>query len=293
MADTLVEYLGRYFRCNLRIRNEQTRKIYRLALKNLESVVGKPPTLDDLTDDNCAAMMSLLVELGRAIPTVNERRARLHAFWSWLAKRNIVTQWPTTPALSEPRRTPKAWTKDQLVELIRTCSRLEGNIGTIPAKYWWTSLHLALWDTGERISALLGARWEHLEGDWLHLPAEVRKGQKKDGVYRLSLPTVAMLEKIRSERPMIWPWPYVPMYLWVKYKKIRTAAGLADDRWSAFHRMRRSVASHLKAAGGDATEALGHEDRSTTERSYIDPRISGRPQPKDWLFRIDDEHEIS
>jgi hypothetical protein len=39
--------------------------------------------------------------------------------------------------------------------------------------------------------------------------------------------------------------------------------------------MRRSFASHLHAAGGDATKALHHSTRSVTINHYIDPRIAG------------------
>lgn len=289
MSDTLLEHLHRYFRCNLKIRSEQTRKIYRLTIKNLEVVVGHPPELSDLTDDNCAAMMLAMLDTGRAERTANERRARLHAFWTWLAKRGVVAKFPTTPALDIPQRAPLAWTKDELVKLIRACSQQEGKIGTLPANLWWTSLHLAMWDTGERISAMIGAEWVHLQGEWLHLPARVRKGRKTDATYKLSAQTLAMLEKIRGDRPFIWSWPYVPMYLWVAYKKLRLKAGLPADRYSSFHRMRKSVASHLEAAGGDATEALGHASRSVTIRAYLDHRIAQREQPKDRLFRLDDE----
>lgn len=289
MSDDLKDHLNRYFRCNLKIRSEQTRAIYRYTLANLHDSLGHNPTLDDLTDDNCAAMMNYLLQAGKAERTVNERRARLHAFWSWLAKRSIVKTFPTTPRLEVPIRTPIAWTKAELIELLKACGAQEGTIGTIPAKHWWASLHLVMWDTSERISALIATRWEHLQGEWLHLPAEVRKGKRSDACYKLRPETLRLLEKIRSDRPYIWPWPYVPMYLWVKYRILRKQAGLPSDRLSSFHRMRKSVASHLEAAGGNATEALGHASRSVTVRSYLDPRITEKPQPMDKLFRIEED----
>ena len=43
-----------------------------------------------------------------------------------------------------------------------------------------------------------------------------------------------------------------------------------------FHRIRKTVASMFEAAGCNATELLGHSNRSTTDK-YIDPRLC---QPK-------------
>jgi len=122
---------------------------------------------------------------------------------------------------------------------------------------------------------------------WLVIPAEVRKGQAEDRTYRLSAESTGWLETIRRpKRDLIWPWPFAESYLWIAYKRLRKRAGLPSDRRSSFHRMRRSVASHFEAAGGNATELLGHSDRRLTQRSYLDPRFCKAPQAVDRLFRL-------
>jgi integrase len=286
----LAAHLDRYFACNPRIRDDQTRKVYRLALARLAEVCGHAPTVDDLTDDNVASVMTAMLRDGRAIPTVNERRARLNAFWTWLAKRGVVGTFPTTPPLPAPRRIPRAWTREELGRLVKACAAQRGWIACVPASDWWLTLHYVAWDSGERIGALLGAQWSHLSGEWLILPAEIRKGQGADRAYRLSPQTVAALEKIRYPvRGELWPWPFHPCYLWSRYKKLRKEAGLPIDRQSGFHRIRRSVASHLAALGGNATEAMGHSSPAVTRDSYIDPTIAVPPQPSDLLFRLEEE----
>jgi hypothetical protein len=60
---------------------------------------------------------------------------------------------------------------------------------------------------------------------------------------------------------------------------------LPTDRSCKPQKMRRSHASHLKAAGGDATASLMHESDSTTRKSYLDPSITDSP-PAAKLFRI-------
>jgi integrase len=189
--------------------------------------------------------------------------------------------------LPVPRKTPLAWSRDELEKLLTACGSQVGFVGHVPASWWWVSLHLALWDTGERIGALIQCRWEWLNEGWLVMPAEVRKGKVADMTYHLSAETLEAIETIRRpHRDLIWEWPFAPTYLWYAYRKIRKRAGMAADRRSSFHRMRRSVASHYEAAGGNATELLGHSDRKLTKASYLDPRYARQPQAQDRLFRL-------
>lgn len=276
---------SKYFPTNAKIRSDQTKHQYAFAINNLSESLGREPTLQDLTDDNIAAMMLFLVRKNLAPRTINERRGRIHTFWLWLAKRGYVSTWPTTAKLIEPERTPRAWTREQLAAVFAAGDRERIIIAGVPGPLWWKSLHYGLWDTGERITALMNCEWKHLDGEWLTVPAEIRKGRKKDMVYRLDAETVAAIAEIRKpERTKIWPWPYCTSYLWIRYKIIRKRAGLPTDRRSAFHRLRKSVASHFEAAGGNATELFGHSSRSVT-RAYLDPTIVKPKQAIDLLFR--------
>lgn len=276
---------GTYFPLNHRIRDEKTRSQYRFALRNLRDAIGSEPRVSDLTDDNVSRLMSLLLARSLAAKTVNERRGRINCLWSWLARRGVVSTWPTVARIPEPVRIPVAWSREDLDRLFRAADTERLLISGVPSPSWWRTLHLVAWDTGERITALLGCRWDHLSGEWLAIPAELRKAKRRDMAYRLAPETVRELDAVRSPtRDLIWPWPLNWSYLWTRYRLIRQRAGLPTDRWSAFHRIRRSVASHYEAAGGNATELLGHESRATT-RAYLDPRITGTPQAVDLLFR--------
>lgn len=285
MANLLELCETRYFRHNPRIRDEKTRLQYRIVLKDFAASLGRATDTSDLTDDNVAAMMFFLLDRGLAIRTVNERRGRLNALWSWLARRGVLNTWPTTPPMPEPERTPIGWLRHEIPQLFAAFERERVLIAGIPAPAWWKSLHYAFWDSGERVTALISSRWEFLQGEWLMLPAEVRKGKRKDRAYRLCSDTLAAIEEIRRpKRDLIWPWPHRKDYLWTRYRKIRERVGLPTDRRSSFHRMRKTVASHFEAAGGDATHLLGHETRRIT-MSYLDPRIVTPPQAGDLLFR--------
>ena len=275
-----------YFLVKLRIRADRTQLQYHFAITNLGDFVGHDPTTDDLSDDNVAGMMGLLLRHGLSATTVNERRGRINALWTWCAKRGIVKTFPTVQPIPEPERTPIAWNRDELAVILRECDVEGGRIAGIPARLWWSSLHLAMWDSSERIGALLAVKWSMLHDDFLIIPAEVRKGGRRDRAYQLHANTLAMLSLITvPHRELVWPWDRSYQRLWGRYKLILKRAGLPADRNSMFHRMRRSVASHYEAAGGNATELLGHSDRRTTIAGYLDPTIVPQAQAIDRLFR--------
>lgn len=85
--------------------------------------------------------------------------------------------------------------------------------------------------------------------------------------------TLAALERIREPaRDLIFPWRLHRSTFYHHYRRLIERAGLSYTR-SGPQKMRRSFASHLEAAGGNATAALQHCNRSVTLKSYIDPRI--------------------
>jgi integrase len=282
---TFDAHLEEYFDLNPKIQSWKTIKQYRIAIANFREAIGKSPALEDLTNDNIGRLMRHLANRELAPKTINERRGRVQAFWKFLAERGTLTYFPSTPRIPEPVRTPLAWLRPELERLFSAVDRLEGRVGSIPKRAWWKALLLVAWDSGERIGALLELRWSHISEDWVHIPAEFRKGKKKDTIHRLALDTLTALRAIKhGDRELVFPWPHDPDYIYKKYEEILEAAGLPTDRRSKFHRIRRSVASHYEAAGGNATKLLGHTSRKTTE-SYLDPRIVKEVQAIDLLFR--------
>lgn len=283
----LAPLLEEFFLLDIDINDDKTRYLYRLALKNFAAAIGRPPCLADLTNDNLTRLTRSLLDKRLAAATVNERCRRVAKFWEFLARRGAVAIWPNRIKIPEPVRTPIAWLRPELARIFDAVKSLQGDICGIPRAKWWRALLLLDWDSGERIGALLALRWSYLAQDgWLHVPAEARKGKRKDMTYRLAPDTLDALSAIRQPaREYIFPWPYDENYIFNRFEQILERAKLPTDRKSKFHRMRRSVASHYEAAGGNATRLLGHEDRRTTIRSYLDPRIVSQSQAIDLLFR--------
>lgn len=256
----------------LRGRSQNSIRLYELCITQFSRTVGHPPQIADLTEDN------LLTHLARrhavAPATRNKELAELTALWRLASQRKLIDTWPDLQPETEPERTPIAWMASEVHAIMRAAARQQGTIERIRKADWWSGLIRLLFDTGERISACTSAKWNWVQGEWITVPAEARKGKTRDRQYRLSEYTLLALEQIRKQSTCkeIFPWPFTDGYLWNRYKLIVKAAGLPTTRAHAFHACRKTVGSAVYAAGLDPQDTLDHSDRRTTQR-YLDPRF--------------------
>lgn len=278
LSDLLAEYAGSA------LLTANTLRLHQTGCKHFSAFLGRTALVSDLTDATLCRYISSRVAAGKSRATVRGEVAKLLALWRYAAKRHYVDEWPTVRPPRAPERAPLAWSRGELDKLF-AATQLAGPVGSVPGFLWWGALASCLWDTGERIGAMLSLEWYgvDLEGLTLLLPAEVRKGQTRDRVYRIAGDTAQRLALLPRDRNPFF-WPYHESTLYNRYKRLLQRAGLPCDRRSKFHRIRRSTASHYAAAGGDATELLGHSSRAVT-RLYLDPRLCGPPPAVDLLFR--------
>lgn len=274
-----------YFRLRLTIRSEKTRYQYRLAVQQFGEHLGRPATLADLQDDLLTMWMSRLLDLKLAVDTVRERVGRIQTLWSWLAKRGVVLRWPTVLRPPAPDPLPTALTEDQLRRLFLSARKERGFIGCIPADLWWISFMAFVWNTSERKGAVLAVRieWLDLERRVCTIPPDVRKGRRKWGVYELWSETIPLLRAVVAVNPLrdlVWPWDRHEVSYYTSYNRILRDAGIPVNRKTKTHGLRCSHATWLEVAGGNPTKQLGHGDRATTDRHYIDPRMIHSDQPK-------------
>lgn len=272
-----------YFPARLKIRHPHTKAQYRFAVNNLGEYLGRIPTLEHLTDDHVAGMMGYLIDVkGLAPRTANERRARLHALWRWLAQRGHLSQWPTTEPLPLAGRPPRAWSQDELRRLFAAAEAERRPVGEIPGQHWWPALMAWLWNTSERIGATLAMEWSHLDLPQrvAVLPADIRKGSRKWASYTLWPETVTLLERIREpERRIVFAWPHTVHTYYNRWNAILRRAGLPTDRNCKSHALRVSHATWVRVLSGQHAQTLGHSSSETTTRYYEDPRIAKRAAP--------------
>ena len=281
---------NRFLPERLAFKSESTKTHYRLALENLDTFLGRPARVVDLTDQNVVGMMAWLVDTGRSIRTANNRRDYLLAFWRWCARKRLVEEFPDVDPLEEPDVMPTSWSKEQLGKLLDACSRQTGEIASVKASDWWIAIHRVWWDTAERTGATFKMEWQHFDSKagTLYLPGDVRKANKK-ALYNLKPQTVAAIEAIRApERKLIFEFKssFCLGTFYNRYTRLLKDAGLPHGRRDKPQKMRRSFASHLEAAGGNATEALQHSSRAVTCNSYLDERIVKTEAPNLLLFDV-------
>ncbi len=279
----------------LRSRRANTKRLYKITLRIFADFLDRPPTLDDFTDDTLNRFAAWRQEKGKSKNTINRNLTDLIAMWRWAHRKGYVSDLPDIELEKEVKETPVAWKRDELDRIFESVRQEEGRISGVPASVFWTALLLMFWDTGERVSAVRGLTWEHIDLDdcWVHFKAENRKGGSADNARRLGKDTRACLESMRrwqvtaenySPDALVFQWEYSNSYIYRAYARILKRAGLPSGKMYKFHCLRKTVASHFEKAGGNATELLCHYSRAIT-KCYLDPRIVERTEAVDLLFR--------
>jgi site-specific recombinase XerD len=284
---TLAQFFEKtYWPHKTRGRSANNLRLYKDSLRVFEKFLGRAPVLEDLTDESLAACMAWRIGQKRSPETANRAARHLLALWRFAAKKRYLDEFPTVELLATPKRVPRAWLEDDLRLMFAAADKVPGMIAGVSARHWWTALLATIWNTGERIGAVLRLRWDDvdLKRRWIVAPAEIRKGGRRDKAFQLAEYTCQALAAIQVRRELVFAWPLRVESIYHRLKQdILRPAGLPTDRSCKFHRIRRSMASYYKAAGGDPTEALDHQNTATT-RLYLDPRVTETKSPADLLF---------
>lgn len=259
-------------------KSANTVRLYDVLFRNFEKSIGHCPTLDDLTNECVQGHMQRLLDDGRAKATANRDRCCLIALWRYAAQLDLITRWPDVPKETEPIREPQAWLREDIDKLFLAVSQLTGTLKntSVPWSMWFELLIRMMLDTGERIGAIREARWNWIENGSLLVPAEFRKGGKRDKFFPLSKESIELIGKIRKiscDKTKIFVWTYSSTYLWNRYNRLIESAGLPNGRQSKTHRLRKTHASVANAAGLDAQKLLDHSSARITAR-YIDARFA-------------------
>ena len=271
----VVRLLEEYMAVRLPFAGEQTRRKFRRVARLLDEYLGRSAVCADFTERN---VLGVLASLDGTPETINQQRAKLVALWNYAAKQRIVDRFPVIPKMPSPRKLPVAFSVDDFRRLLAAATQQTGSISGIEAALWWKTLLVLGWATGERRTALLSFRW----GDYsetrktLIARAESRKGRDRDRIYALPDWAVSLLALHPWPRgELIVPWDRNENAYFLAWNRLLKTAGLPADRYHKTHALRRSHASHLAAAGLDASSSLGHSSPLVTERHYLDPRIVG------------------
>jgi site-specific recombinase XerD len=287
---TLSQFFDEYYRpLKLRGRSANTVRLYANTLKQYEKFLGRQATIEaDLNDLQVSRYLEHRSR-SRSPFTAEKERNQLCALWRCAADRRMTEMRPCIPVTLIPFRVPTAWSIDQLKTLIATAKVTPGMIGDVPARIWWTALIQVLWQSAERIGAIMCVEKVDYTRPMILVRAEHRKGGKRDKLFTFSDPLCDLLDVLAKSKngPRLFAWPRGYEYLWNRFGKIVKAAGLEGGRRNKFHQLRRSAATHYAARGGDPTALLDHSSPRIT-KAYLDPRfIDTGPKPCDVLPGID------
>lgn len=282
---TLDHLFDLYRAKRLRFKSPNTVRLYGHTIRSFGKTLGRVPTIDDLTSDQVEHHMATILQRGGSPASANKDRSQLLSLWRFAATNRLVDRWPDVQQANEPEAVPLGWLPEDLDKLLSAADSDRSLIGQVPGRLFWAALFRVLLATGERIGAIMPLQTHHLQGDWLLVPAEHRKGKRRDRLYPLGAEAAEACRRliaVNLDNDRIFPFPYSPTYLYRKLTAVLKRAGLPTDRRSKYHRLRRTVASAVARAGGDPTRALDHASPKTTKK-YLDPRIVGSVPVSDIL----------
>jgi integrase len=271
-----------YVPLRLRSRSPESVRLLRHAITQFSRWLGRPATLDDLDDLVVSQWLTKMAEK-KSPNSVARERSGILAIWNLAQGRGLVRLRPTVAPELIPQSTPRAFTTAELARLAEAAKWSSGWVGPVPASTFFRALIAVGLETGERINALLKTPRQCWQRPTLTVPAVIRKGRRQERVYELSPEACELVDAVTAhDGPTVFWWIASDTALRKRWKTITRRAGLGDGRDVQFHALRRSTASHLAAAGLDATGYLGHSTDRITRRSYLDPRVVDASRPKAW-----------
>jgi integrase len=276
--------------------------MYESTLDRFRDFLGREPTIDDLDDLTAAKFLrwrsSTVHDPRRGLispASLAKDSAHIRTVWTWCAKKRLkksdgeLLEFPDYARPRVPMPRPVAYTIEELQALIETARHRKGLVGDVPAPWYWISKIRAMFETGERIGAVMQLRWGEVDLDRCSLTflANTRKGHRETITRAISpdLASVMALHKRPADR-LVWPWLENRKMLSC-YASLKVLCRLAGVPYHPFHSIRKSTASYLKRAGISAKKQLGHSSEEMAETHYYDDRITGIESALDLLPPLD------
>jgi len=279
----------------------RTVAMYEATLDRLRDHLGHEPVLDDLDDLVIAKFLrwrAVTAQPGRRVisrASLAKDSAHIRTLWNWAARKRMrrsdgeLLEFPDYKRPVVPKPRPVAYTHDELQRLLQAARHRKGYIGDVSAPWYWASKIMAMFQTGERVGAVLAIRWSEvdLERRTLTFLANTRKGRRETITRAISAELASLMA--REKRPadrLVWPW-LEERQMGSAYSSLRLLCQAAGVPYHPFHSIRKSTASYLKAAGISAKKQLGHASEEMAENHYYDERITGVESALDYLPPLD------
>ena len=137
---TMRELLERYaLLMNL---SDRSVILYGHTIDKVREFLGREPMVADLEDVTVSKFLrwrATNVARGRLVSphTVAKDRSQLLAIWNWACRKKLHPgEWPGLPRQKKVKRTPTAYTLDEMSRLVRAAKARRGRMSGLPAAWW-------------------------------------------------------------------------------------------------------------------------------------------------------------
>ncbi len=266
------------------------------SVDRFRDFLGREPELADLNDLEVSKFLrwrAVTPHRGRICSpaSVAKDKAHLVSLWNAAAKRRLVEQFPDLPRnlVRVPHHAPQAYTVEEVSRMVVQARRRNGYVGPVAAAWFWPTIIMAAWYSGERIGSLLAIRWSEVDTQrrTLTFLSEHRKGLGRTITRHITPQLAEWLEKgRRAADELVWPWldHRTEGAIYHRLRYICESAGVTPK---GFHSIRKAAGSYVHAGGGDATTFLTHRDSKTTREHYLSPNIVEEASALDFLPPLD------
>lgn len=279
----------------------RTVQMYNSTLDRLRDHLGHEATVDDLDDLVIAKFLrwrAVTPQCTRGVispASLAKDSAHIRTLWNWCARKRMkrsdgeLLEFPDYKRPVVPKPRPVAYTHDELQRLLLAARHRKGYLGDVSAPWYWQTKIMAMFQTGERIGAVLAIRWAEvdLERRTLTFLAATRKGHRETITRAISAELASLMAREqRAADRLVWPW-LERRKIGSAYSSLRLLCQAAKVPYHPFHSIRKSTASYLKRAGVSAKKQLGHASEEMAENHYYDERITGVESALDYLPQLD------
>jgi len=287
----LIELAERYCAENPQVKSNETVRLLKNAVRTYSRFLNRPANIEDLTQAQITDFIRTRRQLGRAESTIERESTKLVTLWRWGAEEGLLAH-PRIRIEKAQVDAPVCFLRHEVRRLFREVRRYEKTIGGVPGNVFLLALLCTIWDTSERIGAVrkieradydvASRSWFPRRG-WVTLKKRKRSGRVLVRPLRRS--TARHVRELLAVSDAKHPFAIVDRTaLYLHLNRILERAGLPIDRKHKFHCLRRSHASYVNRAGGDAPKSLGHADPQMAAERYYDPRVTERWHAIDFLF---------
>lgn len=280
----LDELLNLYLETTTGVRSPNTERLFRTVMRHWTRWLGHPANVSDFSERALVAYMRARRLLGRADATIDNEGVKLLVLWRFAAKQGLCAE-PTISISRAKPDAPQALMRHQVRALFRAAAKSKREVAGHQYRLYFPALLGVIWATGERITAVCELERKDIDVRSRSVTFRKRKGRGGALVKTLPRMTCWAVKKWLKVAPEQKPFSVVAIStLYYHLEQVMIAAEIPVNRRNKFHALRRSHASYLKLAGGDATQSLGHDSERTTRTHYYDPRIVHRRSAASYLF---------